>query len=135
MKSTQQFTAIIEREGDGYISLIMQLEDYFEFLTPEDIRIKGTRVGIEHILYEYIHRGQTPEAIAQNFPTVTMAQVYATILYYLENQKTVGKYVGDWLEYCLKAEAEYDRNPSPFVLKMRQLREQKNKSEQLDRVY
>jgi hypothetical protein len=41
----------------------MQLEDYFEFLTPEDIRIKGTRVGIEHILYEYIHRNQTPEAI------------------------------------------------------------------------
>jgi hypothetical protein len=29
-----------------------------------------------------------------------MAQVYATILYYLENQKTVGKYVGDWLEYA-----------------------------------
>ena len=27
----------------------MQLEDYFEFLTSEDIRIKGTRVGIEHI--------------------------------------------------------------------------------------
>ena len=113
----------------------MQLEDYFEFLTPEDIRIKGTRVGIEHILYEYIHRGQTPEAIAQKFRTVTMAQVYATILYYLENPKTVGKYVGDWLEYCLKAEAEYDRNPSPFVLKMRQLKEQNKKSQQLDRIY
>ncbi len=38
----------------------MQLEDYFEFLTSKDIRIKGTRVGIEHILYEYIHCGQTP---------------------------------------------------------------------------
>ncbi|MCC3414600.1 MULTISPECIES: DUF433 domain-containing protein [unclassified Microcoleus] len=113
----------------------MQLEDYFEFLTPEDIRIKGTRVGIEHILYEYIHRCQTPEAIAQKFRTVTMAQVYATILYYLENTKTVGKYVGDWLEYCLKAEAEYDRNPSPFVLKMRQIKEQNQKSQQLDRVY
>ncbi|NJM59786.1 MAG: DUF433 domain-containing protein [Oscillatoriales cyanobacterium RU_3_3] len=113
----------------------MQLEDYFDFLTPEDIRIKGTRVGIEHILYEYIYRDRTPEAIAQKFHTVTMAQVYATILYYLENQKTVGKYVGDWLEYCLKAEAEYDRAPSPFVLKMRQLKEEKNKSQQLDRVH
>lgn len=113
----------------------MQLEDYFEFSTPEDIRIKGTRVGIEHVLYEYIYRNQTPEAIAQKFHTVTMAQVYATILYYMENQKTVGKYVGDWLEYCLKVEAEYDRTPSPFVLKMRQLREQKNKSQQLDRAH
>ena len=102
----------------------MQLEDYFEFLTPEDIRIKGTRVGIEHVLYEYIHCGKTPEAIAQKFRTLTMAQVYATILYYLENQETVGKYVGYWLEYCLKSEAEYDRNPSPFVLKMRQIKEE-----------
>jgi uncharacterized protein (DUF433 family) len=113
----------------------MQLEDYFEFLTPEDIRIKGTRVGIEHVLYEYIHCDRTPEAIAHKFRTLTMAQVYATILYYLENQETVGKYVGDWLEYCLKAEAEYDRNPSPFVLKMRQIKEQKNISTQLDRVH
>lgn len=44
----------------------MQLEDYFDFLSPEDIRIKGTRIGIEHILYEYIHRAETPDAIAFN---------------------------------------------------------------------
>jgi hypothetical protein len=56
-------------------------------------------------------------------------------LYYLEHPKTVGKYVGDWLEYCLKSEAEYDRNPSPFVLKMRQLKEQNKKYQQLDRIY
>ena len=33
----------------------MQLEDYFDFLAPDDIRIKGTCIGIEPILYEYIH--------------------------------------------------------------------------------
>ena len=25
----------------------MQLEDYFDFLAPDDIRIKGHRIGIE----------------------------------------------------------------------------------------
>ena len=25
----------------------MQLEDYFDFLAPNDIRIKGSRIGIE----------------------------------------------------------------------------------------
>ena len=39
----------------------MRLEDYFEFLGPDDIRISGTRVGIEAVLYEHIHRGQWPE--------------------------------------------------------------------------
>ncbi len=43
----------------------MPLEDYFEFISPEDIRVKGTRIGIEHILYEYIHCAKTPEAIAK----------------------------------------------------------------------
>lgn len=53
----------------------MKLEDYFEFLAPDDIRIKGTRVGIESVLYEYIYREQTPEDIARRFPTLTLEQV------------------------------------------------------------
>ena len=32
----------------------MQLEDYFNFLAPNDIRLKGTRVGIETIIYDFI---------------------------------------------------------------------------------
>jgi hypothetical protein len=39
----------------------MQLEDYFDFLRPDDIRIKGHRIGIETVLYEYIHRAKTAE--------------------------------------------------------------------------
>ena len=42
----------------------MQLEDYFNVLAPDDIRLKGTRIGIESILYEYIYRYKTPEEIA-----------------------------------------------------------------------
>jgi len=34
----------------------MELESYFDFFAPDDIRVKGTRVGIETVLYEYIHR-------------------------------------------------------------------------------
>ncbi len=64
----------------------MQLEDYFDFLTPEDIRIRGHRIGIETVLYEYIHRRQTPEHIAAEFPTLSLEEVYATILYYLHKQ-------------------------------------------------
>ena len=31
-------------------------EGYFDFLGEDDIRIKGTRVGIEGVLYEYVLR-------------------------------------------------------------------------------
>ena len=33
----------------------MKLEDYFNFLASDDIRLKGSRIGIETIFYEYIH--------------------------------------------------------------------------------
>ena len=68
----------------------MQIEDYFNFLAENDIRIKGTRIGIETVLDEYIHNGKTAEAIADRYHTVTLEQVYATILYYLQNREKVG---------------------------------------------
>jgi len=39
----------------------MQLEEYFNFLAPLDIRLKGSRIGIETILYLYIYRAIAPE--------------------------------------------------------------------------
>jgi len=59
----------------------MRLEDYFDFHADNDIRLKGHRIGIESILYEYIHRAQTPEEMAARFPTLTLEHIYATILY------------------------------------------------------
>ena len=68
---------------------ITQITDYFNFLTPGDIRLKGSRIGIETILYEYIYSDHTPEEIAQIYTSLTLEQVYATILYYLQNKEVV----------------------------------------------
>jgi len=106
----------------------MQLEDYFDFLAPDDIRIKGHRIGIESVLYEYIHREQTPEAIAKRFPTLTLEQIYATILYYLHNREQIDAYLTDWLEYGRQARAEQDRNPPPVVVRLRLLRAEREKA-------
>lgn len=100
----------------------MQIEEYFNFLSEDDIRIKGTRIGIESVLYEYIHRSQTPEQIAERFHTLTLEQVYATILYYLQNPKEVGAYLADYLQYCQTAREEYEKNLPPVVVRLRQLR-------------
>jgi uncharacterized protein (DUF433 family) len=102
----------------------VQLEDYFDFLTPDDIRIKGSRIGIESVLYEYTHNARTAEEINQRFETITLEQVYATILYYLHDPETVGAYLANHLEYCRKARAEYDRNPPPGVVRLRKFAEQ-----------
>ena len=99
----------------------MQLEDYFDFLAPNDIRIKGSRIGIESVLYAYIHNAKTPEAINAQFWSIDLEQVYATILYYLHNKEAVHQYVADWLEFGERMRAEQEKNPPPGILKLRQL--------------
>ncbi|HEX5503786.1 MAG TPA: DUF433 domain-containing protein [Thermomicrobiales bacterium] len=102
----------------------MRLEDYFDFLAPDDIRIKGTRVGIETVLYDFIHRARTPEQIVASYPTLTLEQVYATILYYLHNRAAVGAYLSDWLEFGQRMRAEQANDPAAqdFLARMRQAR-------------
>ncbi|WP_407885546.1 DUF433 domain-containing protein [Scytonema sp. NUACC26] len=99
---------------------VMQLEDYFDFFTPNDIRVKGTRVGIESILYEYIHRKLSAEEILPKFRTLTLEQVYATILYYLHNKEEVGKYFADWLEWSHQQRKAQEMNPDAVILRVRE---------------
>ena len=100
----------------------MQLEEYFDFLAPNDIRIKGTRVGIETVLYDYIHRSRSPEEIVTSYPSLSLEQVHATITYYLHNKETVTAYLTNWLENARRRREEQNRNPSPahprLLLKM-----------------
>jgi len=105
-----------------------QLEDYFDFLAPDDIRLKGSRIGIESVLYEYIHRDQTPEAIARRFPTLSLEQIYATVLYYLRNREKIDAYLTDWLEYGRRMREEQERNPPPVVVRLRALKAERQEA-------
>lgn len=101
---------------------IYPLEDNFAFLAENDIRVKETRVGIETILYEYIHNSKLPEVIADRYYySLTVEQVYATILYYLQNQKEVGAYLDAYLKFCQNAREENEKDPSPGVVRLREL--------------
>ena len=100
----------------------MNLEDYFDFLGPNDIRLKGHRIGIESILYENVHRAQTPEEMAIRFPTLSLEQIYATILYYLQNKEKVEAYLTQWLEHEDRMFEEQHRNPTPAMQRLSQIK-------------
>jgi uncharacterized protein (DUF433 family) len=99
----------------------MQLEDYFDFQAPLDIRVKGTRVGIETILLDYLELGLFPEQIAVRYPTLSLEQVYATITYYWHDQKQVDEYLRGWKEHHERMRQEQERNPPPAVLRLREI--------------
>lgn len=94
-------------------------------VNSNDIRLKGTRIGIENILYDYIYKAKTPEEIAQTYSNLTLEQVYATILYYLHNKESVSQYIAEWLEWGRKMREEQENNPSPVVQKLMKIKARK----------
>jgi uncharacterized protein (DUF433 family) len=101
----------------------MLLEDYFDFQRPDDIRLKGTRIGIETILHDYIYKAHTAEEIAEAWASsLTLEQIHATILYYLHNKEAVSKYMTDWLEWGEQQRKEQELNPPSFLARIRKLK-------------
>jgi uncharacterized protein (DUF433 family) len=94
------------------MSLIVEPQPVPLTTSPEGVvRVSGTRVPLETIIRAFYH-GATPEAIAEDFPTLTLAQVYAVLAYYLANQPEVDAYVAEQArrseEVRLAHEARFD---------------------------
>src|SRR4030095_8051013 len=56
------------------------------------VRVGGTRVTLDTIVRAF-RRGATAEEIAQQYPSLSLSDIYATISYYLQNQEEVEKYL------------------------------------------
>lgn len=99
----------------------MELENYFEFLSPDDIRIKGTRVGIETVLDDYLE-GASPEEISARYHSLSLEQVYATITYYLRHQAQVDAYLDAWRQHSEQAWRAQEQHPSKVIERLRQIK-------------
>ena len=58
------------------------------------LRIVGTRVSLSSVVIRF-QEGHSPERIIQSFPTLTLAQVYGAIAYYLDNKKLIDDYFAE----------------------------------------
>lgn len=53
--------------------------------------VAGTRVSLDSIVHCF-NEGLSPEAILEEFHSLTLAQVFGAIAYYLENQPAIDAY-------------------------------------------
>ena len=58
------------------------------------IRVRATRVPLDSIVVAFQH-GATPEEIVQQFPVLSLVDVYATISYYLQRRDELDAYLED----------------------------------------
>jgi uncharacterized protein (DUF433 family) len=57
-----------------------------------ELRVTGTRIGLQHIVYEY-REGANADDIVQRFPSLNLADVHAVLWYYLSHQAEVDAYI------------------------------------------
>ena len=48
-------------------------------------RIAGHHIWVQDIVIDYEHWGMSPEDIVESLPTITLADVYAALVYYYDN--------------------------------------------------
>ena len=56
------------------------------------IRVSGTRVTLDTLIFAFIE-GATAEEIAQQYPSLELADIYAAIAYYLRHRSEVESYL------------------------------------------
>jgi uncharacterized protein (DUF433 family) len=90
----------------------MQIESYFQFNSPDDIRFAGTRVPIQAVLYDFVHRERPVEEIVAAYAgALRPDQVYAAILWYLTHRTDLDAYLARWLEYEQREAAVQEADP------------------------
>lgn len=73
-------------------------------------RVGGTRVTLDTVVHAFA-RGATAEEIAQQYPSLSLSDIYATISFYLQNNYAVDEYLA---ERAKRAKAVRDENEKRF---------------------
>ena len=87
------------------------------------VRVGGTRVTLDTVVATFLD-GATAEEIAQQYPSLKLADVYATISYYLRHMKEVEGYLGERRERTAEVRRENEARFDPSGVRERLLARQ-----------
>jgi uncharacterized protein (DUF433 family) len=82
------------------------------------IRIGKTRVLLELVIHAY-YMGETPEGIVDSYPSLTTADVYAVIGYYLANREDIDAYVRQRDQQAEQILSDMEANLTPEARALR----------------
>jgi uncharacterized protein (DUF433 family) len=86
------------------------------------LRIGGTRVSLDTVIACY-EQGDSPADIVEGFPSLSLADVYAVITYYLRHQDEVDRYIAQNEHLAEEerriVEAQFGKQPTRAELEAR----------------
>jgi uncharacterized protein (DUF433 family) len=74
------------------------------------IRVNGTRVRLDTVVYAF-NEGYTAEEIVAQYPALDLSDVYAVIAYYLGNRATIDQYVAERATQATAVRHEIEASP------------------------
>jgi uncharacterized protein (DUF433 family) len=98
-------------------------ENYLIFVSPDEIRLNGHRIWLEHIV-PYFQQGLSDEEIVATFPTLTLDEVAGVRAWYDAHRAEADDYVAR-SDAALAAEYERSRQEPtpPAIARIRKLRD------------
>jgi len=84
------------------------------------IRVGGTRVTLDTLVAAF-DAGATAEEIAQQYPSIALADVYSVIAYYLRHQPEIQTYLAQRQQQAAQVREENERRFNPSGVRDRLL--------------
>ncbi len=84
------------------------------------LRIGNTRVTLDTVVGAFLD-GESPELIADQYPIISLGQVYATIAYYLAHRRELDAYLLQRRTAAAQVRDDVERNWPPNGLRARLL--------------
>jgi len=100
--------------------------NYVEPVPAGGWRVTGSRVTLDSLVHGY-WEGQTPEAIAEDFPSLSLEKVYGALAFYFGHREEVDRYMAEqdelWEQFRQQSEAEH----APLLNRLRESRKAQRK--------
>lgn len=84
------------------------------------VRVANTRVTLDTVVGAF-RNGATPEEITQRYPSLSLADVYAVISYYLQHRDEVGAYLRQGQEQSEQVRRQNEARFNPVGARARPL--------------
>ena len=82
------------------------------------VRVGGTRVALDVVVGAFTD-GATAEEIASQYPSLTLADTYAVIAYYLRHRTEIDEYVAEHASHAAAVKTESERRFDPVGVRQR----------------
>jgi uncharacterized protein (DUF433 family) len=101
--------------------------DIFEVDADGEIRFRGHRIRLIDVASRYVEGHSAEGILIDYYPTLSLAQIYRAIAYYLENEADVTKLIQDNARVAESYRAT--AKPAPSLAELRQRLEARRRAE------